>query len=87
MADGAVSACPNLSRDFVQGNIKERPFTEMWEEGFEIFRDRRWMMNGPCAVCPEWNACLGNSLHTFDMKRKEPRICHFKMVRESKSFQ
>ncbi len=66
LADGAISACPNISRDLVQGNIRTDDFIEVWEKRFEPFRRRDWMRHGACAECPEWRRCKGNSLHLFD---------------------
>jgi len=66
LADGAISACPNISRSLVQGNIRDDDFKVVWEERFDKFRDRSWMRAGPCVECGHWRRCLGNSMHLWD---------------------
>jgi radical SAM enzyme (rSAM/lipoprotein system) len=44
LADGSVSACPNNSRNFIQGNIYEEPFLQIWEQKFVSMRNRKWMI-------------------------------------------
>jgi len=66
LCDGAIAACPNISRALVQGNIRQDDFSEVWETRFERFRDRSWMQAGPCVDCAEWKRCLGNSMHLWD---------------------
>ncbi len=66
LCDGAISACPNISRSLVQGNIRTDDFKKVWETGYQLFRDRSWMRQGQCRDCKEWRHCLGNSLHLWD---------------------
>jgi radical SAM protein with 4Fe4S-binding SPASM domain len=80
LADGAISACPNISRRLIQGNIRTDDFKTVWEERFAAFRDRSWMRRGPCAACGEWGRCQGNSLHLWDERTGEPGLCTFRAV-------
>jgi radical SAM enzyme (rSAM/lipoprotein system) len=80
LADGSISACPNITRSLVQGNIRKDDLVEVWEKRFEPFRDRRWMKQGDCASCSEWSRCQGNSLHLWDDEAKRPALCHFKAL-------
>jgi len=82
LCDGAISACPNLSRRFVQGHLLEDDFLEVWERRFAPFRDRRWMRTGPCAGCAQFGKCQGNSLHLWDEDATSPSICTLAMVTE-----
>jgi radical SAM protein with 4Fe4S-binding SPASM domain len=77
LCDGAISACPNISRDLIQGNIRQDDFAEVWEQRFERYRDRSWMQQGLCQGCAEWERCLGNSMHLWDPERGETGRCFF----------
>ncbi len=74
-ADGSVSACPNISRNFIQGNIYEREFTEIWENEFKSFRDKKWMKNGICKNCTEYKYCLGGAMHLRADENSEILCC------------
>lgn len=63
LADGSISACPNIDRRMVQGNIYEQEFERVWQERFEIMRERDWMRIGPCAECRRWSDCRGGAMH------------------------
>lgn len=81
--DGAVSACPSIPRNLVQGNIRTGRFSAFWESGFQPFRDRDWMKTGRCQNCPSWRLCQGNSLHLWDFDRNCTLVCHLEMVEKS----
>jgi radical SAM protein with 4Fe4S-binding SPASM domain len=78
MADGDILACANIDRRFRQGNVAEDSFVDTWEHRFQVFRDRRWMRQGPCVDCNEWKWCLGNSFHNWDRDAERPGLCQFK---------
>lgn len=80
LADGAISACPNISRSLVQGNIREDDFEKVWEERFEPFRKREWMRTGDCVGCKQWRHCKGNSLHLWDDETKRTALCHHRIL-------
>jgi len=84
LADGSVSACPSVCRSFIQGNVRERRFSEIWEQEFKEFRDRRWMKQGECADCHAFADCQGNSLHLWQGRDTGPALCHLKMLEEAK---
>ncbi len=77
LSDGAIGACPNLSRALVQGNVRSDDLLEVWERRFGAFRDRGWMRTGDCATCREWPRCQGNSLHLWDDERGRTACCSF----------
>jgi radical SAM enzyme (rSAM/lipoprotein system) len=79
--DGAISACPNIDRTLVQGNVRTHELMTVWEEGFQAYRDRAWLRTGECAVCREWKRCQGNSLHLYDPGTGGPVRCHYKELR------
>jgi radical SAM protein with 4Fe4S-binding SPASM domain len=80
LADGAISACPSLPRQFVQGNVRQERFRDVWENRFEQFRDRRWKKCGICRTCEWWRFCEGNGLHLWDFGRSQPSVCELKLL-------
>ncbi len=80
LADGTISACPNLPDWMAQGNIAEDDFGDVWEKGFRIFRDRSWTKQGDCITCPMWRVCRGNSLHLWQSPDGGPAWCHYEIL-------
>ncbi|MCP4601725.1 MAG: radical SAM protein [Proteobacteria bacterium] len=76
LCDGDISACPNITRDLVQGNIRNDDFTTIWEQNFEHYRNRSWMKKGPCVKCDQWKRCQGNSLHLWDSDKQQTTLCY-----------
>jgi radical SAM enzyme (rSAM/lipoprotein system) len=81
LCDGAIGACPNITRGLIQGNIRTDDFKTVWEEKFGPFRDRSWMRKGPCVSCGEWKRCLGNSLHLWDDGAQRVAFCTWEVAR------
>jgi radical SAM protein with 4Fe4S-binding SPASM domain len=79
LGDGAIAACPNITRELVQGNIRTDGFSEVWERRFQRFRDRSWMRVGPCVDCADWPRCQGNSLHLWDDEEGRTALCHHRL--------
>ena len=78
LIDGRICACPNIDRDrFSQGSIYTDDFYRVWEEKFEVFRDRKWTKTGSCAGCKEWRNCLGNGMHNWHGPSGEVLQCHW----------
>lgn len=77
LANGDIYVCPNVPRipELIQGNIRKDSFPEVWEKGFRWFRDPDRQKSGKCAQCDAYEACRGDSLHTWDFTRQEPMIC------------
>ncbi|MBO7646787.1 MAG: TIGR04133 family radical SAM/SPASM protein, partial [Bacteroidales bacterium] len=63
LIDGSISACPNINRSFVQGNIYQDDLMEVWDNKFQVMRNREWMRCGPCAKCKDFRQCLGGAMH------------------------
>lgn len=82
LADGSISACPNLRDNFTQGNIYKDNFADVWENKYERYRDRSWTKTGICASCKEYDYCEGNGLHLRDEKTGELLFCHLKRIEE-----
>ncbi len=77
LADGSIYVCPNVPRvkELIQGNIKADDFVEIWKNGYQWFRNDDNRRCGKCVDCTEWNKCKGDSVHTWDFERAEPKFC------------
>ncbi|MDO4478956.1 MAG: radical SAM protein [Lachnospiraceae bacterium] len=74
--NGDIVSCLDLPRrpELVEGNIREHHFKEIWENGFAIYRTD-FRKTGKCADCADYRYCAGDSFHSWDFDRMEPRIC------------
>lgn len=70
LIDGSISACPNINRHFVQGNIYKDRFIDIWENLFQIMRNRDWTKTGICLTCREHKHCNGGAMHLWDDKQE-----------------
>jgi radical SAM protein with 4Fe4S-binding SPASM domain len=82
MADGSIAACPNLAPWMAQGNAADDDFVDVWENRYELFRDRSWTQVGDCDGCEQWGVCRGNSLHLWTEARDGPCWCHHKVLHD-----
>jgi radical SAM enzyme (rSAM/lipoprotein system) len=73
--DGSISACPNINRYFVQGNIYHEPFLDVWNNRFEIMRNRSWMKTGICTYCRDYKNCTGGAMHLWNEKKDTILTC------------
>jgi len=78
LLDGSISACPNINRSFVQGNIYRDSFLDVWNTRFQVMRDRRWTKTGICKNCKEYKNCVGGALHLWNEKKDSPLTCAYK---------
>jgi radical SAM protein with 4Fe4S-binding SPASM domain len=64
LIDGSISACTSVRGKYYQGNIYKDDFWEVWENGFEPYRNRKWMKKlEPCNDCKLWRYCEGGGMH------------------------
>lgn len=82
LIDGSISACPNIDRQFSQGNIYKDNFYKIWQNKYQIFRNRNWLKSGICFNCSDFKNCLGNGFHLRQKDNKEVLVCHKKMIKE-----
>ncbi|MDO9152972.1 MAG: SPASM domain-containing protein, partial [Paludibacter sp.] len=80
LVDGSISACPSLRSDYIQGNIYTDDFMTVWNNRFNIMRDRTWTRTGKCADCKSYKYCEGNGLHLRDEKTGELLCCHKELL-------
>ena len=64
--DGAISGCTSVRSHMDQGNIYKDDFWDVWENRFQVMRDRRWAHKDQCATCKVWRYCEGSGLHLYD---------------------
>lgn len=82
LADGSISACPNLRSNFTQGNIYKDNFVDVWENKYQIMRDRSWTKTGKCKTCKHYKYCQGNGLHLRNEETGELYLCHLEKLLE-----
>ena len=77
MANGDVGACLDIERSprTVQGNIFETPFTKIWNERFQLFRQPLSGLCEDCRDCTYEQYCAGGAHHSFDYETGQQRIC------------
>jgi radical SAM enzyme (rSAM/lipoprotein system) len=80
LCDGSISACPSLRGDFIQGNIYKDDLWDVWQNRYQVMRDRKWARIGECKDCKYWRYCEGSSLHLRDERTKELAYCHVKRL-------
>ncbi len=76
LIDGSISACTSIRGKYYQGNIYKDAFWSVWENGFQLYRDRSWMRKkAPCNNCKAWTFCEGNGMH---LRREDGSLmlCH-----------
>lgn len=81
LADGSISACPSLRADYIQGNIYQDDFLDVWNNRFQVMRQRRWTKTGQCKSCKVYKWCEGNGLHLRDEKTGELLLCHYEKLK------
>jgi radical SAM enzyme (rSAM/lipoprotein system) len=75
LIDGSISACPNINRNFVQGNIYKDNFLDVWNNRFEIMRNRNWTKTGLCLNCKDYQYCKGGAMHLWNEKKNSISVC------------
>jgi radical SAM enzyme (rSAM/lipoprotein system) len=80
LADGSIAACPDLRGNFIQGNIYKDSFRDVWENRYQVFRNKNWTKIGICADCDYYKYCEGSSMHLRDENTKELLFCHIKRL-------
>lgn len=79
--NGDIGACPILPREHTkQGNIRQDQFSEVWNNKYEIFRNRAWRRVSNCVKCDWWEFCEGNSLHLWDFNNKKLMLCNYNLI-------
>lgn len=77
LIDGSISACTSIRGKYYQGNIYRDHFWQVWNNGFQTYRNRDWMRQiAPCNDCRMWRYCEGNGMH---LRREDGSLmlCHY----------
>lgn len=81
LIDGSISACPNINRAFVQGNIYKDNLMDVWENRFQVMRDRSWCKTrGLCVGCKAFKDCQGGAMHLWNEKQDTILNCVYKQI-------
>jgi len=75
LIDGSISACPNINRGFIQGNIYKDDFLDVWNNRFGIMRNRKWTKTGICKNCHAYKNCNGGAFHLWDENKEGILTC------------
>lgn len=78
--NGDISGCTSVRANYTQGNIYRDSFWQVWQDRFDLFRNRRWAHKGECAECRVWEFCRGGGMHLRD-DDGELMYCHYKMLK------
>jgi len=81
--DGRIGACPELTDAFDQGHIRHDRFKTVWDEKYEIFRDRSWARKGICKDCEHFDVCRGGAMHLYKDPNSDILRCLYKMCKET----
>ena len=81
LRDGTIGACPELGPAFAQGHVSRDRFRDVWNDRYQVFRDRSWTRSGGCADCEVWDRCRGGALHLRDEPGAEMLRCLHLMLR------
>jgi len=83
LIDGSISACPNIDRSFAQGNIYSDNLLEVWENRFDVMRNRIWCKKGLCKECSDFKYCNGGAMHLWNAKQDTIMACVAEKLRNS----
>jgi radical SAM enzyme (rSAM/lipoprotein system) len=87
LVDGSISACPSLRADYIQGNIYHDDFWTIWNERYQIMRNRSWTKTGICVDCKSYKYCEGNGLHLRQQKNDKLLCCHLELLNTPKQLE
>jgi len=86
--NGDIAACPILPREYTrQGNVRQDRFSEIWNNKYELFRERNWRKCGDCKNCSWWEFCEGNSLHLWNFVDNKLTLCNYNLINQERSYQ
>ncbi len=61
--DGKLASCSNITRDFIEGDLRKDRIKDIWETRYHKYRTFEWKRNGLCVDCSQWNYCHGGPMH------------------------
>jgi len=79
-SNGDISGCLSIRNDYNQGNIYTDSFWDVWNNRFELYRNREWKQEGICESCDAFKFCQGNGMHLRDENGHLMR-CHYQILK------
>ena len=77
LIDGSISSCSSIRSDYHQGNIYHDDLWQVWETGFQSYRDRMWAhQQRPCSDCQFLRYCEGGGMH---QRGENGRLIHCRL--------
>ena len=64
--NGDISGCNSIRYNYSEGNIYKDNLWEVWQTGFNKYRNRSWAKFGICSQCKVFRYCLGGGMHLRD---------------------
>ncbi len=61
--DGKIGSCSNISREFIEGDLRNERIRDVWEERYARYRAFHWKRVDSCERCSEWKYCHGGPMH------------------------
>lgn len=85
MANGDIGACLDIERrpELIQGNVYRDDFMTVWETKYHWFRQERTEKSSQCSACKQREICMGDSAHTWDFIKNEPKYCVYGKLKEN----
>ncbi|MCL2132175.1 MAG: T9SS type A sorting domain-containing protein [Lentimicrobiaceae bacterium] len=71
----------DIDRSFAQGNIYKDDFLDIWENRFEVMRNRNWCKSGICKNCKDFKHCKGGAMHLWNEKQDCIMTCTAQKVK------
>lgn len=79
LCDGSISGCTSMRSQMYQGNVYHDDFWDVWQNGFQKYRNREWTRKGECRTCEMWRYCEGSGLHLYD-DNSDLTTCHYHKI-------
>lgn len=77
--DGSISGCTSVRSHMDQGSIYTDDLWDVWQNRFQLMRDRSWARKGQCADCKMWRYCEGSGMHLYD-DNGDLLTCHYRRL-------
>ena len=77
--DGAISGCTSVRSHMDQGSIYTDDLWDVWQNRFQLMRDRSWARKGHCADCKIWRYCEGSGMHLYN-DNGDLLTCHYRRL-------
>jgi len=81
--DGAVVGSTQISRDYIEGNVREDSLVDIWENRFYRYREGRKELFAPyCKDCEHWDLCEGGGFHMLSKYKYDIDKCAYIKLKE-----